>query len=89
MRTAHFRLSKRAREGKWVCGELIAHRGTHDTRRPRFYAYRGQRDGMMTLARVCFDGTRRLMWFGMDIEVPMDRRNEYMAILRMMTVVPC
>ena len=78
-----------ASRGKWVCGELIVHRATHDTRRPRYYVYRGERKGMMKLGRLPYEEKRRLMWFGREIEIPMDRRNEYMPILRIMRVVPC
>ena len=89
MRTATLRPIGRARAGRWVCGELIAHRATHDTRHPRYYVYRSQCDGVMTLGRIRFDEKRRLMWFDREIEVTADRRNEYMPILRMMRVVPC
>lgn len=86
MRTVTLRLIGRAPEGRWVRGELVAHRATHDTRHPRYYVYRGERNGVLTLERLLVDEERKLMHLGRELKVPVARRDEFMLILRMMVV---
>lgn len=80
------RRMERPPEGKWVCGELIAHCATHDTRHPRYYVYRGKRNGVLTLERLLVDEERKLMHLGRELKIPVARRDEFMLTLRMMVV---
>ena len=88
MRTADLCPIENAPKDEWVCGELVVHLPTHDTSRPRFFVYRGERDGVMKLERASYDGKRRLLRLGKELDVPLHSRNEYVRVLRM-RVVPC